>query len=229
MGAVAIIPARGGSVRVPRKNVAEICGRPAIVWPIEACFSSGMFERVIVSTEDADIANIAHDAGAEVDERPVGLADHRTKVREVIEELLGRTLTEFACIVYPTAVFISGGVLAEAFAEFEREPVPDFVLGVTAVSPHPWKALNMVGGYGRPVFPEKIDLKGQQQIPYYAPSGTFHWVRRETFLAGGAYWEQRRRLFVLSRLESLDIDEPEDLELVRLLKQLELTRRAKGP
>lgn len=224
MGAAAIIPARGGSVRVPRKNIADIAGRPALAWPVEACRLSGVFDRILVSTDDTEIAAIAERAGAEVHLRPEALADGITKVREVVADVLRGLEVEFACIVYPTAVLITPDELCAAFKEFDQEPIPDFVMGVVPMSPHPWKAMTVDEGFGRPAFPDKIDKNSQEQPQYFAAAGTFHWIRRTTFLEGGNYWDQRRRLFVHDRLRAVDIDEPSDLEFARALKLLQLSR-----
>lgn len=223
MKAAAIIPARGGSVRVPRKNIADIAGRPALAWPVETCRLSGLFDRILVSTEDAEIAAAARGAGAEIHLRSAALADSLTKVRDVVADILSGLDVEFACIVYPTAVLITPDELCAAFKEFDREPVPDFVMGVVPTSPHPWKAMTVDEGFGRPAFPDKIDKKGQEQPRCFAPTGTFHWIRRTAFLEGGNYWDQRRRLFVHDRLRAVDIDEPSDLEFARALKMLQLS------
>jgi CMP-N-acetylneuraminic acid synthetase len=108
---VAIIPARGGSKRIYKKNIREFCGKPIIAYSIEAAINSGMFDRVIVSTDDQNIADIAKEYGAETPfMRPMSLADDHTGTNDVVAhainalEQLGETLG-YVCCIYATAPF----------------------------------------------------------------------------------------------------------------------------
>src|SRR5687768_12205675 len=110
---IAIIPARGGSKRIPRKNVRPFCGRPMIAWPIAAATASGLFDHILVSTEDAEIADVARQAGAEVPfTRPVELADDHSGTTDVVLHALSWAIeagwpVEAACCIYATAAFVS--------------------------------------------------------------------------------------------------------------------------
>ena len=117
---IAIIPARGGSKRILRKNVRPFCGRPMIAWPIDAAAASGLFDHILVSTEDAEIADVARQAGAEVPfARPVELADDHSGTTDVIVHALSWAIeagwqVEAACCIYATAAFLSAELLVEA-------------------------------------------------------------------------------------------------------------------
>ena len=108
----AVIPARGGSKRIPRKNIRPFAGKPIIAWPIKAALSSGLFDQVVVSTDDAEIAEVARDAGASVPfMRPKNLsddyADTKSVVRHAISELKLETEPEVqVCCIYPPSVFV---------------------------------------------------------------------------------------------------------------------------
>ena len=114
---VAVIPARGGSKRIPRKNIRPFAGKPIIAWPIKAALSSGLFDQVVVSTDDAEIAEVARDAGASVPfMRPKNLsddyADTKSVVRHAISELKLETEPEVqVCCIYPTSVFADSQLL----------------------------------------------------------------------------------------------------------------------
>ena len=117
---LAIIPARGGSKRIPRKNIKEFCGKPMIAYSIEAALESGLFDRVIVSTDDKEIADVAKEYGAEVPFiRPPELSDDFTPtipvIAHAIEELEKEVSVELACCIYATAPFIQSRFLKEAY------------------------------------------------------------------------------------------------------------------
>lgn len=113
---VAIITARGGSKRIKKKNIKPFQGRPIIEYPIRTAFESGLFTRVIVSTECEEIAEISRRAGAEILHRPAGLADDKTTTAEVLEHALGEIGCGYACCIYPTAVFLRAHDLRDGFA-----------------------------------------------------------------------------------------------------------------
>ncbi|WP_257292348.1 pseudaminic acid cytidylyltransferase, partial [Endozoicomonas sp. ONNA1] len=134
---VAIIPARGGSKRIPRKNIREFCGKPMIAWSIEAALESGCFDRVIVSTDDETIAEVARQFGAETPfSRPAALSDDFTGtlpvIRHAVEWLIQSGIAiNYACCLYATAPFVS----AESIREGHRKLLEsgcNFALTVTS-------------------------------------------------------------------------------------------------
>jgi pseudaminic acid cytidylyltransferase len=221
MNSIAIIPARGGSVRIPRKNIIRLNGFPAISYPIKACLESGVFERVIVSTEDDEIARVSESFGAEVIKRPRDLATNEASIHQVVHRLLDDLAArdgvpdEF-CIVYATAVLLEPRHLAESY-RLLRDGACDFVLAVEESRPHPYKSLQMVEDNLLPVYPEEFRKKSQFFPRYFVPAGAFHWMKTAAFNAGGDIWSKRRKPYILPPHAVVDLDEPEDIELASRL------------
>ncbi|MEM9269011.1 MAG: acylneuraminate cytidylyltransferase family protein, partial [Pseudomonadota bacterium] len=219
---VAIVPARGGSKRIPRKNVADLCGRPLLSYAIETCLNSGIFQDVIVSTEDADIARVARDWGAEVDPRPQELAGDRVPASLVCAELLERRFgdasrPESFCLVYPMAAFIVPDDLVQSAALLEGQ---DAVLGVSHYPMHPYKALVAQDGHLKPLWPRENAQQSQTYPDAVAANGSFCWVRTAPFLANPSFYPPRLTGHVMPFDRAVDIDTPEDLERARDLMRL---------
>ncbi len=220
---VAIIPARGGSVRLPRKNILDVNGKPMLAYPVQACLHAEIFDRVIVSTEDNEIASVAKDYGAEVIDRPCCLATNQSMVRNVVRHAIeciegeDGVRVQRHCIVYPTAILIKPWHLIESERLLRDNKQASYVLAVTKVSPHPYKSLAIKDGFLEPVFPEYVDAKSQSMDDLFASAGAFHWMRTSDFMAGGEYWVGYRMPYVLESRYAVDIDEYADLEYAKLL------------
>jgi N-acylneuraminate cytidylyltransferase len=221
---VAVIPARGGSKRLPRKNIAEAAGRPMIAWPVEAALDSGIFSEVIVSTDDAEIAAISAKAGARVIERPADLATdtaHETLVYRHVLDTLGTEAPDHFCALYPTALLITKDDLRESFVQFETGA--DVVMAVSEYPIHPYKALKQRddGFYGM-VYPVDCKMRSQTYPHYVASNGTFYWFRTRAFLDSQTYYPDRLAVHILPGTRAVDIDTAADLEIARLFKQHQL-------
>lgn len=127
MNTIAVITARGGSKRIPRKNIREFCGKPIITYSIEAALSAGIFDEVMVSTDDAEIAEIAKKAGAKVPFfRSADTANDFANTTDVMLEVLnaykeqGREF-DVACCIYPTAPFVTADKLKKAYAAMQEK------------------------------------------------------------------------------------------------------------
>src|SRR5436305_288488 len=151
MSAVAIITARGGSKRIPRKNIRLFLGRPIIAYSIEAALQSDLFDEVMVSTDDDEIIAIAREHGAEVPfRRSAQMSDDHATTAEVLGEVLGqyrergRTF-DYACCIYPTAPFVTAEKLRHAFAELVASGA-EAVLPVAQFSFPIWRAFRMDEG-----------------------------------------------------------------------------------
>ena len=134
MTRLAIIPARGGSIRLPRKNILPLEKRPMICYPIEASLNSNLFDQVLVSTDDEEIADIAIDSGAQIIQRPPDLTDYQTTVVEVCESALSLACyrdVEIFCCIYATSVFLTAAHLIESFALLSANPPADYVMGIS--------------------------------------------------------------------------------------------------
>jgi len=219
---VALIPARGGSKRIPRKNVADLGGRPLLSYAVETCLNADLFAEVIVSTEDAAIADTARAWGASVDTRPADLATDRCPATHVLAELLTRrydtqTRPESFCLVYPMAAFILAEDLAESLALLDG---CDAVLGVSRYDIHPYKALVERDGHLVALWPEKNLQQSNSYPDTMASNGTFCWLRTAPFLETPTLYPPDLKGYVMPSERAVDIDVPEDLERARKLMRL---------
>ena len=221
MKAVAIITARGGSRRIPRKNIREFCGKPIIAYSIEAALGAGVFDTVMVSTDDEEIAGVARQWGAQVPflRSPETSGDYATTndvLLEVLEEY-GKRGEQFdlACCIYPTAPFVTAQKLKDAARQL-LESRADTLIPVEAFSYPPQRA--MVVKEGRLVFrhPEHLDSRSQDLEPHYHDAGQFYVFRTEAF-------QRNRRLMtgeilplVLPETQVQDIDSQTDWELAQI-------------
>lgn len=214
---IAIIPARGGSKRVPRKNIADLNGQPLVSYAIQTCLAVGIFDRVVVSTEDAEIADVARQYGAVVDMRPDDLATDRVPATAVIKELIERDYSDanrpdHFCLVYPMAAFLTADDLISSHQKLAQF---DGVMGVSHFTSHPYKAMVDVDGALQPLWP---DLNAQQSQNYpdaFASNGTFCWMRTAVFLDCLSFYPPRLHGHVLPDERAVDIDTPEDLARAR--------------
>lgn len=212
---IAIIPARGGSKRIPRKNVRPFCGRPMIAWPIAAAAASGLFDRIIVSTEDAEIAEIAQQAGAEVPfRRPAELADDHSNTTDVIAHALSWSIdagwpVQAACCIYATAAFVSAEDLAAAHRLLS--PECDYAFAAVRYGHPPQRGFLMaVDGSPEPIQPGHLATRTQDLPPVYHDSGQFYWGTREAWLEHRPFFGPRTRFIELPPWRAVDIDREED-------------------
>lgn len=224
---VAILPARGGSKRVPRKNVRPFCGRPMIAWPIAAALASGLFDRVVVTTEDDEIAAAARDAGAEVPfRRPADLADDHTPTRAVVNHAIRALEAETgqpvaaACLIYATAAFLSPDDLRAARALLDA-PGRDFVFAALPY-PHPVQRALVQDGAGgvRMLSPEHAGTRSQDLPEAFHDAAQFYWGRAEAFLAGRPMFGPASAPFLLARDRAVDIDTSADWDFAEALMRL---------
>ena len=220
MGAerIAIITARGGSKRIPRKNILPFCGKPLIAYAILAARESGLFAEVMVSTDDEEIAQVARDYGAAVPFlRSKEAADDHATTSAVLQEVLqtyaadGRTF-ETACCLYPTAPFVTAELLQEAAARLE-ESRADCVLPVAAFSFPPQRGMAIRDGKAVYVQPQMRDVRSQDLEPMYHDAGQFYFFRTAPFLETGVLVGDNTVAIVLPQSQVQDIDNPEDLEV----------------
>lgn len=225
---IAIIPARGGSKRIPRKNIALVGGRPMIAYPIAACRSAGIFDDVIVSTEDHEIAEIASLHGATVDFRPQHLAGDRVPAAAACVELLNRrfsgtSMPDWFCLVYPIAAFVEADDLV---ASFLRRYDAHGVMGVSGYPLHPYKAMVERDGFLTPLWPEENARQSQTYPEAFASNGTFCWMKTDVFLESPGFYPQRLKPHLLPADRAVDIDTPADLDYARELMELKILRNS---
>ena len=218
---IAVIPARGGSKRIPRKNIREFCGKPILAYSIEAAIESKLFDTVMVSTDDGEIAQIARSYGAEVpfyrSESTAGdYATTNDVLLEVLEEYEKRgEHYELGCCIYPTAPFVTADKLRDAMERLENSGA-DTLIPVVAFSYPPQRA--MIVKEGRLVFeyPQYLDSRSQDLEPHYHDVGQFYLFYTQAF-------KQNRKLmtgdilpYVVSELEVQDIDNLTDWEIAEI-------------
>ncbi len=217
---IAIITARGGSKRIPHKNIKEFCGKPIIQYSIEAALHAGIFEEVMVSTDDNEIAEIAKGAGAKVPfMRSSETANDYASTDDVIMEVLkqyegqGKKFETFCCL-YPTAPFITAKKLQDAMKLLETA---DSVMPVVAVS-HPPQCCRVINDHGelRPKWAEYAKTRSQDVEPYYHDCGQFYCCRTKPFMEYGTTDLPHMVPFFMSDLEVQDIDNPQDWEIAEL-------------
>lgn len=217
---LAIITARGGSKRIPRKNIKEFCQKPIICYSIEAALACAVFDEVMVSTDDAEIADIAKKAGACVPFfRSQKASGDYASTDDVIMEVLmeyekkGRTFDSFCCI-YPTAPFLTAKRLKDAMALLDRA---DSVMPVTAFSYPPQRGLIINDhGFVERQFPEYASSRSQDLPKVYHDCGQFYACRTAAFMKAGTTDVEKLLPLVLSEMEVQDIDTLEDWEMAEI-------------
>lgn len=219
---LAVIPARGGSKRIPRKNIREFCGRPMIAYAIAAAQESGLFDEVVVSSDDPEILGISRSLGASTPFiRPPELSDDHTPTVPVVAHAIRecRELgwgVEAACCIYPCVPFIRSSDLAGAYALF-RESGADYCFPVTEFPSAVQRALlRLPDGRMTPLYPEFETARTQDLPAAYHDAGQFYWG---TTLA----WSRNPRIhnggtgFPIPGWRVVDIDTPEDWRRAELL------------
>jgi N-acylneuraminate cytidylyltransferase len=213
---VAIIPARGGSKRVPRKNIRAFCGKPMLAWSVEAALASGCFDRIVVSTDDDEIADVALAHGIEVPfRRPAELADDHAGTVAVIAHAVrwlqaSGTAVEFACCLYATAPFVTAQDLRDGLAALQATDA-DYAFPVTHFDYPPQRALRLDGhGRARLLQPELAAARSQDLEPAWHDAGQFYWGRAAAWLAGTSVFAGTAMALPRERHRVQDIDTEDD-------------------
>jgi len=219
---ICIIPARGGSKRLPRKNILPILGRPMLNYTIEAALKSGLFDSVIVSTEDKEIAEKADSAGAEVFDRPIELSIDRATVVQVCQDVIetiisGGQESDYFCCIYATAIFITPDDLKDSFNLLNIEPCSDFVMGVSEYNLQPVQALVEKDGYLEMMWPEYHAIQSQYHPHLVASNGTFYWARISNFIENKSFYGKKLKGYIIPRMRAVDIDTMEDYRFAEIL------------
>lgn len=219
MSSVCIITARGGSKRIPRKNVREFCGRPIVSYSIEAALDSCLFDEVMVSTDDEGIAEVARSCGAAVPFlRSAGASGDFATTCDVLVEVLGeygrrgRGFDELCC-VYPTAPFVTAAKLREAHALLGGA---DTVLSVVRFSFPPQRGLVEDGGVLTWWQPESAGARSQDLPPVFHDAGQFYFCRPARLLSGGELLGPVTRGYEVPETEAQDIDNESDWEIAEM-------------
>lgn len=218
----AIITARGGSKRVPGKNIRDFCGKPIIAYSIEVALESGMFEEVMVSTDSYEIAEIAKMYGAAIpfmrSERTSNdYADTTDVLNEVIKMYKehGVTFQEFCCI-YPTAPFITADKLRESYQLLQDDNVFNVIPMVKFSFPPQRGMILREDKFIEPVDLRGINSRSQDLPPIYHDCGQFYWMKTEKYIGNNDILNNHTRPYFVSELEVQDIDREEDWKLAEI-------------
>jgi N-acylneuraminate cytidylyltransferase len=218
-----MIPARGGSKRIPRKNIREFAGKPMIAWSIEAALASECFGRVIVSTDDHEIATVAREWGAEVPfVRPADLADDHTGTIPVIAQAIDwlrehDQAPDAVCCLYATAPFVQPEDIRRGLAVFEAQAV-DYAFSVTSYAFPIQRAIRVTGeGRVAMLHPEHFTTRSQDLEETFHDAGQFYWGRASAWCEGRPIFSAQAAPVMLSRHRVQDIDTPEDLQRAEMM------------
>lgn len=213
---VCIIPARGGSKRIPRKNIKEFCGKPMIAWSIEAAKASGCFDQVIVSTDDDKVAKVAREWGATVPfMRPAKLSDDFTGtlpvIRHAVEWLNQNDIpVEYACCIYATAPFVSAEDLKQGF-QLIKDSVSSYVFSVTSYAFPIQRAIWITESGSVAMFnPEHVQTRSQDLEEAWHDAGQFYWGTAKAWCEEQPIFAENSLPVKLPRYRVQDIDTPED-------------------
>lgn len=212
---IAIIPARGGSKRIPRKNIKPFAGKPMIAYAINAAHESKAFDRVVVSTDDEEIARIAREFGAETPfARPAELADDFTPTVPVIAHAINTCMqagwqVEAACCIYPGVPLIQSKDICDALSVLQQGNAR-YVFPVTSFPAAIQRALRRdVDGGVHPFHPEYVNTRTQDLEPAYYDAGQFYWGQAQAWL-DGLNIHANGQSIVLPEWRVVDIDTPDD-------------------
>lgn len=220
---LALIPAKGASTRLKRKNVLPLGGRPLITWTILAAIEAKVFDRIVVSTEDAEVAEAARAAGAEVPfERPADLAVDPAGVVQVALHALDELATQDKgfdelCILLPTCPFRTTGDIRAALDLFRRRAEPN-LMSVAPFEHTPFAAVGIdEDGLLFPHFPDYFGKKSQELPMAFRPNGAIHILDVAWFRSARSYLVPPVVAYVMPRERSIDIDTAEDLRMAEAM------------
>ena len=223
---IAVIPARGGSKRIPRKNIKDFCGKPMIVWALEVAKASSLFDHIIVSTDDAEIAKVAESWGAKVPfVRPAELANDHAGTTDVIAHATRWVLDQgwpvnAVCCIYATAPFVQA---------------QDLKQGLEALETGNWAYAFSVTGYASPIlrafrerpegglemfFPDQFEKRSQDLPVALHDAGQFYWGRPDSWLSLKRLFERHSTPVLIPKWRVQDIDSEDDWKRAELLYQI---------
>jgi pseudaminic acid cytidylyltransferase len=229
MKTLAVIPARGGSKRIPRKNIRNFFGKPIIAYSIEAAIKADVFDEIMVSTDDPEIAGIAGKCGAQIPFlRSAASSGDNAMISDVLAEVLaqyeslGKAFDE-VCVIYPTAPLVTADRIRQGFDRL-RDGNYDAVWYVVRFSYPVQRALVIENGKISFLSPENINRRSQDLRASYHDAGQLFWITRQAFLRNNTVFAENTGAIELPELEVQDIDTPEDWALAELKFRL-LTER----
>lgn len=228
MSNLAIIPARGGSKRIPRKNIRDFLGKPIIAYPIETALKSGLFDEVMVSTDDPNIAEIALSYGASVPfMRSAENSDDHSSTVDVLVEVLGKYASEesrtfeYACCIYPATPLINAVTLQQGFEKLIAGKY-ETVFPALPYSYPIWRGIRMSSdGKVTMIWPENQYKRTQDLEPALHDAGQWYWFSVPALLNSGRLFTDNSSIIMLDEMQAQDIDNSVDWALTELKYRLQ--------
>lgn len=223
MFVVAVIPARGGSKRIPNKNNKHFCGKPMIAYSIEAAKDVGIFDRIIVSTDSKEIASTAKEFGAEVPfMRPCELADDHAGTDAVVLHALKRLMEDgekidYICCIYATAPFVKAEYIIKGY-DLLRDKNATSCFSVTTYPFPIYRSLKINSQNRLEMFwPEYREIRSQDLTEAYHDAGQFYWADAKNYLKEKQFYSKDAVPVILPRYLVQDIDTIEDWKTAELM------------
>ena len=222
---IAIITARGGSKRIPKKNIRLFCGKPILTYSIRAALDAGIFDKVMVSTDSEEIAQIAREAGADV---PFMRSDATSGDYATTAEVLLEVLAEYekngesfdtVCCIYPTAPFVTAQKLRDGITLLEERDV-DSVVPVVRYSFPPQRAFVIRDGFTVMKYPQHAGSRSQDLEPFFHDCGQFYCMQVKNFKEKKQIFTDRMLSIEMPETEVQDIDNETDWKLAELKYQM---------
>ncbi|WP_196599572.1 pseudaminic acid cytidylyltransferase [Pectinatus frisingensis] len=229
MNNICIITARGGSKRIPRKNIKNFCGKPILAYSIEAALESRIFDEVMVSTDDAEITEIAVKYGAKVPfVRSSKNSDDHATTADVLEEVVNEykkcnKTFKYMCCIYPTAPFVTAEKLRKSFAMLQNSGA-DAIIPVVKYSFPPQRCFVVENEKLLYKWPEYMRTRSQDLTPYYHDAGQFYFIKMSVFERHITLVPDNTIAFPLDEMEVQDIDNLTDWQLAELKYQLSIDK-----
>ena len=218
---LAIIPARGGSKRIPRKNILKLNGIPLLSYTIRAVKESGCFDEILVSSEDKEIQELAMSEGVEIDKRPESMAGDKVTKVQVVKEFLERaenkTKWDNVAAFLPTCPFRTSQDIKNAVALFEKNN-RRFLIGVVEYEFPIQLALNMEGDQVNMLSEDDyLTTRSQNIEKRYHPNGAIYMAAVNDFLENGSFFHPKMTAYEMPAVRSFDIDYPYQFEIAEIL------------
>jgi len=219
---ICVIPARGGSKRIPRKNIKKFNGKPIIAYSIEAALASSCIDQVIVSTDDKEISEVAKEYGAQVPFiRPEKLSTDHIATNPVISHAIewmeahGNPI-DAVCCLYATAPFVQTDTISDAYENFKNLKA-DFCIGVTSFPFPIQRALKIDNNKVKMILPEHLNTRSQDLQEAYHDAGQFYWGKKQVFNSDNSILSEIVIAYILPRYLVQDIDTPEDWKRAEIM------------
>jgi N-acylneuraminate cytidylyltransferase len=223
---LAVIPARGGSKRIPRKNIRDFCGQPIIDYSIRAARQAGVFDRIIVSTNCDEIASVARACGADVPfKRPASLSDDFTPTMPVVAHAIDwfsaqQVEFDYVCCIYATAPFLDSEELKQGFLHLASHPRAEFLLPVTSFAFPIFRALQIENENVSMFWPENEQARSQDLPEAYHDAGQFYWGRSSAWSKAKGIYSAQTIPLVIPPHRVQDIDTPADWTRAEMLFEI---------